>query len=189
MSAATDLVSELHKMAESVRDLKDYVQSIHTLLATVELRVHVLHNQMHSNLHSVRFAERHEEPMYIFTSTPQELNRDRIGGEAVRILADMVMNEVASAASLREPLVDDPLFFACHFRYPFTSEKLARAYSMVRCKKVNAKVMLRTMRDMLVLLVCCCETSGGPWSNERLTEEIKCVFNTYKHARSTSSRF
>ena len=66
--------------------------------------------------------------------------------------------------------------FACHFSHPLTSEKLARAYSMVRSKKVNAKVMLRTMRDMLVLLVCCCETTGGPWNNERLTEEMNCVF-------------
>ena len=72
--------------------------------------------------------------------------------------------------------MDDPLGLASHLTQPLTSEKVARAYSMVRSKKDNAKLALRTMRDMLVLLVCCGETTGGPWDNERLTEEMNRAF-------------
>ena len=176
MAAAPGHVNELYKMEETVRDLKDYLKSIHSMLASIEFKVDVLHNELQTTLQSVRSASPHEEPMYVTTFSHQQLNRGRIGEEAVRMLKDIVMNAVTSSASAGEPLVDDSLGFALQLTQPLTSEKVARAYSMVRSKKDNAKFVLRTMRDMLVLLVCCGETTRGPWNNERLKEEMNRAF-------------
>ena len=176
MAAALGHVNELFKIEEAVTDLKDYLKSIHSMLASIEFKVDVLRNELQTTLQSVRSASPHKEPMYVTTFSHEQLNRGRIGEEAVRMLKDIVMNAVTSSASAGEPLVDDSLGFALQLTQPLTSEKVARAYSMVRSKKDNAKFVLRNMRDMLVLLVCCGETTGGPWNNERLKEEMNRAF-------------
>ena len=82
--------------------------------------------------------------------------------DALRVLVGIVMHAVQSSEEPRVGML---------FEEPLESAKVALAYSMVKdspaAKKDNGKLVMRIIRDLLVLQICGGEASG-PWDNNRL---------------------
>ena len=100
--------------------------------------------------------------------------------DALLGLVGIVMHTVQSSET---PLVAEPKDLGVLFKEPLERAKVADAYKMVRqaveegpaCNRDNAKLVLRIIRDLLVLLVCGGE-STGPWDNDRLQAAMKAAF-------------
>ena len=99
--------------------------------------------------------------------------------DALLGLVGIVMHTVQSSET---PLVAEPKDLGVLFKEPLERAKVADAYKMVRqaveegpaCNRDNAKLVLRIIRDLLVLLVCGGES--GPWDNARLQAAMNEAF-------------
>ena len=79
------------------------------------------------------------------------------------------------------------------FQEPLEGGNVAKAYSMVRevvekgpePKRVHGKMVLRIIRDMLVLQICGGE-SAGPWDNAQLQAAMNSAFGKFVDEQAMS---